>query len=92
MRVQSQNATQYLQLGLCIGCNSNHCSVAIEKVQYQAETLSICNSERVIFIFFYQTNCNSTRTPVATRQALQLQLLKHFSCNSERVTLIIFIR
>jgi hypothetical protein len=53
-------STQYLQLGVYIDCNSNHCLVATEEVvQYQAGALSICKSK-----------CIS----IATRTTVGLQL------------------
>jgi hypothetical protein len=46
----SGESTQCLQLGVCINLyNSNHSPVATEGlVQYEAEALSICNSEDII--------------------------------------------
>jgi hypothetical protein len=46
----SGGSTQYLQLRVYIDCNSNNYSVETkEVVQYQAEALSICNSECTSF-------------------------------------------
>jgi hypothetical protein len=53
-------STWYLQLRVHIDCNSNHYPIATEGVlQYQAEALSICNSEF---------------TSIATRTTIHLQL------------------